>query len=265
MRRSSSDYGFSQPYQGKNTRASFSYAIYQQLRSSNQTLTDLFACAPFNSLNVSVDGTAEIATGFIVSGNYFRVLQVPVAIGRAIEESDDQPNAEAVAVISHAYWRRRFGSDPGVLGRVVRMNNTPVTIVGVTAAEFTGIQRLGNLAPDVTFPIALDPRLNPANAKRNMEPTTYWLLVMGRLKPGTTLAQVKGNLEGPFQAAARAGMASYMAGLTPEQLRLSTNQNRGTAVPELLALDGSRGFYDLDTTTMRSAAHSQPRSSACCC
>ena len=254
MRRSSSDYGFSEPYQGKQVRASFSYAIYQALRASNQTLTDILACSLFNSLNVSVDGRSEIATGFIVSGNYFRVLQVPVAIGRTLDESDDRPDAEAVAVISHPFWRRRFGSNPNVLGKVVRMNNVPVTIVGVTAPEFTGIQRLGGLASDVTFPLALDPRLNPANAKRNAEPTSYWLLLMGRLKPGVTLTQVKGNLEGPFHAAARGGMATYMAGLTAEQRTLSTNQRRGDAVPELLALPGSRGFYDLDTNTTRSAS-----------
>jgi predicted permease len=254
MRRSSSDYGFSEPYRGKQVRASFSYAIYEALRASNQTLTDMFACAPYSSLNVSVDGTSDIATGFIVSGNYFRVLQLPVAIGRTLDESDDRPDAEAAAVISHAFWRRRFASNPAVLGRVVRMNNVPVTIVGVTGPEFTGIQRLGALAPEVTFPLALDARFNPANAKRNTQPTNYWLLVMGRLKPGATLAQVKGNLEGPFHAAARGGMASFMAGLTAEQRKLSTNQQRGDVVPELIALSGSRGFYDLDTNTQRSAA-----------
>ena len=253
MRRNSSDYGFSAPDQGRNVRASFSYPIYRHLTSANQTLTDLFGCVPAGSLNVVVDGAADIASGLMVTGNYFGVLRVPAVLGRTIEPSDDQPSADAVAVISHAFWRRRFASDPKAIGRVVRMNNTPVTIVGVTAPEFTGVLRLGTTAPDVTLPLALDPILNPANAKRFNEATSYWLLLMGRLKPGVTLAQVKGNLEGPFHDAARAGMDSYMAGLTLEERGLQGNQRQGMAVPELLALEGSHGFYDLDTTSTRSA------------
>ena len=254
MRRSSSDYGFTEPHNGKQVRSSFSVAIFQHLRESNQTLTDITAFSPFNSLNVSIDGSAEIATGQIVSGNYFRVMQIPVTLGRPLEDSDDRADAEAVAVISDAYWKRRFAGSESVLGRTVRMNNAPVTIVGVTAPSFTGVLRLGSQAPEVTFPLALDPRLNPANAKRNAEPTSYWLLLVGRLKPGVTVAQVKGNLEGPFQSAARGGMDAYMAGLTDEQRKLSTNQRRGDAVPELLAQPAGRGMYDLDNTTMRSAS-----------
>ncbi len=254
MRRSSSDYGFSEPHEGKNVRASFSVAIYQQLRASNQTLTDITAFAPYSNLNLSVDGTSDLANAQIVSGNFFRLLQVPVSLGRPLEEKDDQANAEPVAVISDAIWKRRFGGKADVLGRTVRLNNVPVTIVGVTPASFTGVQRLGALAPEVTVPLVLDAQLNPANAKRNLEPTSYWLLVLGRLKPGATLAQVKGNLEGPFQSAARGGMDAYMAGLSDEQRKLSTNQRRGDAVPEFLAQAAGRGVYDLDTTTTRSAA-----------
>ena len=60
MRRSSSDYGFSPPYQGKQVRATFSYPLYEQLRAANQTMTDLVASAPIGSFNVVVNGSAEI-------------------------------------------------------------------------------------------------------------------------------------------------------------------------------------------------------------
>jgi predicted permease len=86
------------------------------------------------------------------------------------------------------------------------------------------------------------------------EPTTWWLLAMGRLKPNVTLAQVTGNLEGPFHAAARAGMDAYMDGLTPEARSLSENQRRGTAVPQLVARSGEHGIYDADRNSRRSAA-----------
>ncbi len=254
MRRSSSNYGASQPYQGLDVRASFSYAGYQALRSANQTLTDVVAFAPIDSVNVIVNGAAELAGAHGVSGNFFSVLRVPLALGRMLTEDDDRAGAEPAAVISHAFWRRRFGSDAAIVGRSVRMNHTPVTIVGVTAPQYTGVMRLGAVAPEVTIALAVDGVLNPAQAKRLGEPTWWWLLAMGRLKPGVTHAQVIGNLEGPFQASARAGLDSFMAALAPEHRGLSINQRRGDAVPRLLARSGAHGIYDTDDTTRRSAA-----------
>jgi predicted permease len=253
MRNSSSDYGFSEPFDGKNVRASFSYAVYRELRAANRTLTDLAAFAPLGAFNVVANGAAEIATSYGVSGNFFAVLRVPMALGRALVESDDQANAPAVAVVSHAYWRRQLGSDPAVVGQTVRINNSSVTIVGVTAEGYTGVQRLGGPAPDVTVPLATTGLFNPTQARRLEQPTNWWLLVIGRLKPGVTTAQVVGNLEGPFHAAARAGMDAYLAALTPEQRGLSDNQPRGSAVPALVARSAQHGMYDVDRTTARSA------------
>src|ERR671912_600644 len=79
MRRSSSDYGFSEPYEGKNVRSSFSYAGWQALREANQTLTDIAAFAPLDAVNVIVNGTAEIASAHAVSGNFFSTIGVPIA------------------------------------------------------------------------------------------------------------------------------------------------------------------------------------------
>lgn len=254
MRRSSSDYGFSEPFEGRDVRSSFSFAGYQALRSANQTLTDIAAFVPADSMNVIVNGAAEVSSAYAVSGNYFSVLRVPLGLGRGLTEDDDRAGAEPAAVISHALWRRRFGSDAAIVGQAVRMNNTPVTIVGVTAATYRGMLRLGGDAPEVTFALAMDGVLNPSRAKRASEPTSWWLLAMGRLKPGVTPAQVIGNLEGPFQAAARAGMEFYMSGLTADQRALSTNQPRGGAVPRFVARSGARGVYDVDNNTRRSAA-----------
>jgi predicted permease len=254
MRRSSSDYGFSAPYQGLNVRASFSYAGYQSLRSANQTLTDIVAFGQIESVNVIVNGAPELATAHVVSGNFFNVLRVPMAIGRPLTDDDDRAAAEPAAVISHALWRRRFGSDAAIVGQPVRINNTPVTVVGVTAPAYLGVMRLAGTAPEVMIPLALDGALNPAQARRLSEPTNWWLLVMGRLKTGITFEQVVGNLEGPFQTSARAGMDSYMAGLNDHQRGLSINQRRGDAVPRLVARSGAKGVYDTDNTSRRSAA-----------
>jgi predicted permease len=254
MRRSSSDYGFSQPHDGKNVRSSFSYAGYQAMRAANQTLTDLAALAPTDSTNVIVNGTADIASTQAVTGNFFNLMRVPMAFGRRLAEDDDRAGTEAVGVISHAYWRRRFGSDPSIVGKSFRMNNTPVTVVGVTAPSYNGILRLGGPAPELTIPLSADVILNPTQAKRFQEPTTWWLLVMGRLKADTTLAQVAGNLEGPFHASARAGMDTFMAGLKAEERALSYNQRRGDAVPTLVVRSGEHGIYDADRNSTRSAA-----------
>ncbi len=95
MVRSSSDYGFSQPYNGQNVRSTFSHATYLQLKAANQTMTDLVAGTSLESFNVSSNGTSEIATAFGVSGNYFKVLGVSAIVGRTIEESDEQPGRRA--------------------------------------------------------------------------------------------------------------------------------------------------------------------------
>jgi len=254
MRRSSSDYGFSDPHDGKQVRASFSFAGYQAMRGANQTLTDLAALAPLDSLNVIVKGTADVSAAQAVSGNFFQVVRVPVALGRALAEDDDRAGAEPVAVISQALWRRRFGSEASVIGQSVRMNNMPVTIVGVTAAEYAGIMRLGGTAPEVTITLSTDQVLNPTQAKRYQEPTNWWLLAIGRLKPGTTLAQVTGNLEGTFHGSARAGADAYYGTLTETQRGLNQNQRQGQSVPALVVRSGERGLYDADRNSRRSAA-----------
>ncbi len=99
----------------------------------------------------------------------------------------------------------------------------------------------------------LSPSAKPAKPRVD-EPTNWYLQIAGRLKPGVTLEQVKGNLAGPFQQAAQAGMEGYMAGLTDAERRLSRNQREGGSMPELLVLPGNRGIYNLDTTSSRSAS-----------
>ncbi|HYE88601.1 MAG TPA: ABC transporter permease [Vicinamibacterales bacterium] len=265
MVRSSSDYGFSAPINGQRVRSTFSYATYLQLKAANQTMTDVIGGTSLESFNFASDGSAEIATSFGVTGNYFKTLGVPAAIGRAIEESDDRPDAESVAVLSHAFWMKRFGGNPSVVGRTVRLNNIPVTIVGVLPPSYIGIQRMAETPRDVTIPLVMESRFvnvvnifapagTPPPKPRLNEPTNWYIQIAGRLKPGMTREQVRGNLGGPFQQAARAGMAEYKAGLTDAQRKLSSNQRDGSAVPELVVLPGERGIYDLDTTSSRSAS-----------
>ena len=252
MMRSSSEYGFNAPHEGQEVRSTFSVPTFEALRSANRTLTDLFAAAPFGGLNVVINGEADIASSFGVTSAFFRVLGLNAVLGRTLNDDDHRPGAPAVALISHAFWRKRFGSAPGVLNQVVTVNGQPVTIVGVLPSSFGGIQRLGGLAPDVTLPLSMDPVLNVSQT-RTTEGTWWWVHVFGRLGPDATLDQVRGNLEGVFQEAARAGMAKYEGGLTADQRALNANQRRGNDVPRLVVSSGAHGVYDFDSNTSRSA------------
>ena len=254
MMRSSSEYGFVRPQFGQNSQSTYSYPAYLELRKANTTLTDLLAQAPLGALNVIVDNESDVASALGVSGNYFNLLQMRPAAGRLLVEDDDRSGAPPVAVISHALWLKRFALDPKIAGKVVTMNNQPVTIVGVTPQGFPGIQRLGVAAPEVTVPIGLDAVLTPnqvANPSQlRLKDPTYWFVqVVGRLKTGTTPVQVHGNLGPVFRTTATAGMDSYMSSLTDEQRALSTNQREGKRVPELLVASAAHGIYDMDQTT----------------
>lgn len=250
---SSSGYGFlNKTPEGQDVRASFSYPMFQQFVADNRTMDGLFACAPFGRVNVVVDGHAEIATAFISTGNYYQVLGVTARPGRTIVPDDDRPTAPPVATISAKYWHSRFGTDPAVVGKVVSINNVPITIVGVIASDFTGIQQPLGEAPDVSLPLALDSQLNTSSGPpRLTQPTYWWLQVMGRLRPGASAAQVQGNLEGVFQHTARTGLDSYLKSLSEQERVTAVNRSR-TEVPRLRIESGARGVYDVNSNELRS-------------
>src|SRR5205814_3298159 len=150
----------------------------------------------------------------------------------------------------------RFGGEATAVGRTVRMNNVPVTIVGVISPEFTGIQQPISQLQDIGLPVALDAQLavQPGtNPPRLSQPTYWWLEVVGRLKPGVAPPQVQANLETVFQHTARVGLDSYLASLNEQERSRSSNANR-TQVPHLLADSGSRGVYEVSQTDTRSVA-----------
>jgi predicted permease len=252
---SSSDYGSINRanYGGENVRTTFSYPMYQQLVADNKTMSDLIACAPFGRVNVVVDGQAELAGSFISTGNYYQVLGVSARLGRTIVPDDDKPTAPPVAVISSKYWHSRFGTDPSVVGKAIRVNNVPVTIVGVLPPDFTGVQQPIAEAPDVSLPLSLEPQLETfPGPPQIVQPTYWWLQIMGRLKPGVTAAQVHGNLSGVFQSTARAGLDAYMKGLTDAERNTMSNRDR-TRIPRLIVERGDRGIYDVNSSDLQAA------------
>ncbi|MEP6915072.1 MAG: ABC transporter permease [Acidobacteriota bacterium] len=257
---SSSDYGFVQRGpDGVNVRTTFSYPMFQQLVADNRTMTELAAFAPFGRVNASVDNEAELATAFVSSGNYYQMLGVNARLGRTIGPEDDKVTAPPVAVISSKYWHSRFGTDPSVVGKPIKINGVLVTIVGVLPLDFTGVQQPIAEAPEISVPIALQPQLemptstspNGAATSRLVQPTYWWLQVMGRLKPGASAAQTQATLEPVLQNTARAGLDVYLKALTDEERSAAGNRNR-TEVPHLRVESGARGIYDANTNDVRS-------------
>jgi predicted permease len=241
--------------------ATFSYPTFAALRQANATLIGLAASVPMNSLNVVVEGAAEIATAYLATGNFHALLGVHAIRGRTLLPEDDQATAAPVTTISEQFWVRRFGRDPAIIGRVIRANDTAVTIVGVTPASFTGVQRVVADAPDLVMPLALDRVLTMPGAmypggvesSRLDQPTFWWLQVFGRLKPGVTASQVEGNLTGVFEQVAREGMSSFLASV-PEAVRNNTANRNRTDVSRLSVTPMARGLVDTDATSVRGVA-----------
>ena len=235
---------------GDRVLSSFSYAMFEAMRDANETLAGMFAATSTPRLNLVIDGRAEIGSGFAASGDYFAVLGVQAAVGRVILPDDDRPNAAPVAMISHRFWERRFGLEADVIGTVIRVGDTPTTIVGVLPVGYTGIERPAGDASDLHFPLST--WRMPGRESRLADAAWWWLPIMGRLQHGVTVAQVQGNLDGVLRATAQRVLATFMDGLTPEQRARARNQDQ-RAAPRLLVDSGRQGMYDASPRSSRQA------------
>lgn len=180
-----------------------SYPYYAALRDGSRTLAGLAAYAESIALDLSTDAaggaTPERVTGTLVTGEYFPILGTRPAAGRLIGSADDAtPGEGAVVVLSDAFWRRSFGADPAVVGREVRINRHPFTVVGVAPAGFLGASL--DTAPDVWLPMSMVARAVPflAEISEGREPLgnrhLSWLATVGRLAPGGTPEEAEAEL-----------------------------------------------------------------------
>jgi predicted permease len=131
----------------------------------------------------------------VASGDAFHILGIRPALGRAITPEDDRPGGGGsgwVCMLGYNYWASRFHSDPGVLGRTLTIEGTAVSIVGVLPRGFDGVQ-IG-AQPVAVMPLEFEPVLHPKFAYRH-QAGALWLTVMGRLKPGATLAQAREEVQ----------------------------------------------------------------------
>ena len=144
------------------------------------------AIVDFPTYSLAVSGQpAERVSAFAVSGDFFTILGVPPLLGRVFGPPEDAVGHDAVIVLSYEYWRRRFALDPGVIGRTLRMNGTPVTVIGVMPRSFRFPRLFGSR--DIWKPLAMDSTLA---AKRDGR----WLSAIAQLKAGESLAEAQAKM-----------------------------------------------------------------------
>ena len=169
------------------TRNAFAYTDYQKLRDGFDIFDGVIAWMT-SRLEVQINNVPEEVRGAFVTGTFHEVLGVKPVVGRLLSPSDDTAAGASVAVLGYSFWERSFARNPNVIGKVVRIEGLPFTVIGVTAREFAGAEV--DYPRDVTVPIHAMKRLHP---KSNLLESTgsYWLSVLVRLKPGITMKSAR--------------------------------------------------------------------------
>ncbi len=171
---------------------SFSIPFFKTVRTQSDSFSGVGAFAGPMAVDLSGNGAASMVRGLYVSGDFFSTLGVDTFIGRPLALSDDSPSAPPVIVLSYAYWVRAFGAAPSAVGRTVRLDSTTATIVGVADPNFT------NLTPgkllDFFMPFSLADTVR-GESWRNQDllsdPANWWVVILGRLKPGVSIGQAQ--------------------------------------------------------------------------
>jgi predicted permease len=174
------------PQSGRLQR--LSYTEYETYRDR----TDLFAgVAGFCSTRAAVGGaTPERVQAIIATGNYFDVVGVLPAHGRLLLPPDDRiPGAHPVVVLSDSFWKRRFGSDPGVIGQGITINGRPYTVIGVAPPGFTGLELNEEELPALWIPVAMAAEAMPDRSGLLTDAGEHWLQVIARLGADVPLSR----------------------------------------------------------------------------
>lgn len=238
---------FPYPLYNKNgPNYAFPFSYYEHFREQNQSLDGIaafggWAAVRQMSLPGAGEGEPERISTVEVTGSYFSTLGGAASAGRLLDESDDQPgNARPVAVLSHAFWLRRFGADPEVVGRPIMIEGVQLTIVGVAPRGFTGLM-VGSPI-DLWLPLQLSPEIDQnlpwgGALKSNNRP---WLIVFGRLKPNFASAQAEEEIDAHFQR--------KLEELDPRRVGLTQNRSQpGLRRAKIGLIPAGTGFGALRT------------------
>jgi predicted permease len=172
-----------------------SFPDLQDYRQERTTFVDL---AGYNVevAGLNADNATDRITMYSVTDNYFTLLGVRPTIGRLIQPNEGRARGDApVIVLTHEYWQARFGGDPSIVGRSVRLNGRPFTVIGVTPPPFDGAHSL--LRPSAYVPLWMRGELVESTASRSIHEARdrHQLWVLGRLRPGVSLEQARAAME----------------------------------------------------------------------
>jgi predicted permease len=176
-----------------------SYPIYQDFQQKAKPFAEVL-CRRLLSTSVTVDEHTERVDAEMVSGNYFSMLGVTAAIGRVFNSQEDDRvyQGHPVVVLSYDYWRSRFVEDPRIIGKKILVNNYPMTIVGVSARGFAGLDPARS--PQIRVPILMKPVMLPEwNWLEMDDRRARWVQVFARLNPGFTVASAQPPMQGLFR------------------------------------------------------------------
>jgi len=174
-----------------------SYPMYSDFRGNNQVFSGMFCRFP-TYLSLSFGGQTERVAGELISGSYFPVLGVRAALGRAITPDDDRvPSGHPLAMLSYSYWKARFASDCGIVGKTVVINGHNMTVIGVAELGFDGVE-LGHTT-QVFVPVMMKAQMTPL--WDGMKDRRWrWVNAFGRMKPGITAQKAKSAIQPFFHA-----------------------------------------------------------------
>lgn len=182
------------PHMGSNRgdrRAS--YPMYQDFQQKAPAFSHVF-CRYQTALSISFGNQTERVQGELVSGNFFQALGVKPALGRVFspQEDDRVYKGHPVVVLGHDYWVTRFAADPKVIGQKIVVDNYPMTIVGVSAAGFNGLDP--SHSPQIRIPIQMKPLMTPGWDEIG-DRRSQWIQMFARMKPGYTVQSAKASLQ----------------------------------------------------------------------
>ena len=176
---------------GSDKSPSQSYLDYIDLRDRNRSFETLAGYTIPGAVGIDTGGNPSTVWPYLVTGNYFESLGIKPYLGRFLQTSDEHgPNSVPYIVLSYAYWHSHFQADPSVVGRVVRLNTIPYTIIGVAPQDFRGTELF--FAPGIFGALVDQDQMFGYESLKYRGSHSIW--VIGHLKGGVTPAQATGDL-----------------------------------------------------------------------
>ena len=208
---------------------SFSFPVFQEVSARGGMLSHVFA---WDSRRLQAQWTSEPESTqvLLATGGIHETLGLRPAAGRLLTPSDSgqsAADAQAVAVLSYSAWQRRFGTEPSAIGQTLRIEGTPFTIVGVTPPGFSGVAV--GMPVDVTIPLTMLPRLREDERQALTSPGNSWVHIMGRLRPGVSLAAADAAFQTIWPQILRATAIGVDPGFRPRYLTFTSGLEPGAS------------------------------------